>query len=213
MTSVGRQTTEEPLVRVLAYGVLDALQLSEEELPLTYMSIIDRHLEGKVRLIDVCFLNGPPQQLVFNEKTSVEDAIAQVAWTIGERNPADYALCIDSDEACIPLNQDRLLSDVLLDQFYHSYGSHQMLLFDKKWSRVTEEEKTKTGRSTTSFVHWQEQYLHTDHFIQKSIAALLCILQIQANHDTPDPKQIDNKQLSTFVDELMSEYIPKVVTV
>lgn len=201
----------DPLVKVLACGVLDAVQAGKEGATNTYRSIVDRHLFGVVCLVDVFLPDGTEQQLVYyRDSTSVLDAVAQLAWTVGGQDPQQYTLYNDRGSGCVPLNKRKTLADSMLEELEQSHGSQQKLIFKKRFSRVTKEEKENPSCAATSFVHWREHYLHMNDEIHPSFAVLLCVLQIQANHDPPDLGQ--HQALAEFVDKWMPEHVPKSVS-
>lgn len=211
MKSVVRKPNEDPLVRVFAHGALDALQHGRRGSTNTYRAIVDRNLSGIVFLTDVFLPDDRSQQLVYDRHLSVSEAVSQAAWCIGIKEPGRYSLYNDRGGGCVPLDPERSLSDVLLDEFCQTHDGHQKLLLKRHLSRVTNPEKNNPTCATTSFVHWRDQYLQTDHPVQSSIAGLLCILQIQTHHNQIEFQ--DEDDLMEFVAQHMADHIPEAVTV
>lgn len=209
--TVACQIDGDPLVRVLAYGVLDSMASSNQGEHIDACRlVVDRHLNGEVFVLRVFFPNETSEELVYDKNTLILHAVEQVTWSAG-LELSQYAFFEDRGDCCLFLDQKRRLSDVLLQDFYPMFGVKQRLLFKKALSRVTEEERNNPAVANTSFVRWNEEYKFGDCPVVFAVTAQLCALQFKAYHDLPEnPDHTDD--LFKLISEHMSTYIPERVT-
>ena len=115
--TVACRKAEDPLVRVLAYGVLDACEhLKMEGKVNDYKSIIRNHLSGEVLAVYVVLPGGRSRRTYYDSDSLVSDAAKQVAWIEGYQDPEEFAIFGDHGEGYVLLDQNSRLSNVLGDE-------------------------------------------------------------------------------------------------
>lgn len=193
------------LKRVLAYGVLDALNQSKENKAANdFSTIVNRHLPDAF-VVYVLVKDGRSQELVCDSSFRVSDAVDQIAWSEGHSDPESFAIFEDRGEGYLVLDQSQTLSSVSRSFFSINSSRQSRMRFGRGLSRVTEEEQMDPLISNVSFVQWREQYLSGDCHVQGRIAAQLADLQILAHHDLSYFQ--DDERLS----EQVSNCIPEKV--
>lgn len=182
--SVALRKDVDPIVRVLAYGVLHAMsQSAETRTTCDYESIIDKYLSDEVFTVDVLFPDGRYRQLIYDYNISVSESVKQLAWTDGRENPERFALFEDRKDGCLVLDQTKPIVAVLNSEIAGGNCGQRRLRFRVVFSRVTEEEKSDSMVAGFSFGEWNVQYRQGKYHVQELLAAQLCVLQIQAHHD------------------------------
>jgi len=197
----------DPLIRVMAHEVLDALRKSDgEETPNSFGSTVDRRLSQDIDIFQVSFLDGSSWELKFDCNMKVSDAVIQTAWSVGVEEPERYALYEERDRGCLLLNQNKLLRRVLVQKFLSNGNASQRLVFKPRLSNLTEKEKGNQDEIDTCYVQCREQYIIGDYNVTPDHAKQLCSLLLQAYKHRCN--LMDDRAFSKFASDQMPKCFP-----
>lgn len=204
-TAFSRQ--EDPFVRSLAFQTLSPLKSTvagdrSEAAQLTS----DWRLSGELFTCDVTLADGSIHEVVYDEVSTVSEAMHQIAWSMGLPILKDFALYLEKEGEPYPLNQDAVLMTLFSENRSMQHGSGK-LSFKKSLFRMKDRRIVDPDYVYYTYLQSRRMYLDDGYPVTMDTAVQLCALQIQADYE---PEEVKDAQM---VSKAVSQCIPKKVQV
>lgn len=197
-------TDEDPMVRLMAFGVQQALK--KEIKANDYHELLRRtRSDGKVsEVVRVrVFCNQKDTNVYVDYNTTVPDVIDQIVWSRGLNEMDEYDLYGESSQGDVLLigHAACLLAAVL-----ERRGEFEHFVLRRKFSRLMKDEREKTSETTTSYVNAIGLYRQGKYKHEDSIATQLCLFQIIADGEEDVLNDI------TVLSQRIGKYFPQKVS-
>lgn len=178
MLSVALKAGEDPLLRSMAFDVMDAIKSgSQEQRSIDAQLTSDWHLSGDLFAWTVHLVDGTKHELVYDSQTTVEEALRQMGWKLGLPRLSNVVLYKERGGDLFPLDPKSLLGQS------RSQEGSEKLVFKKEMFRKKEKHITDPDFVVYAYLQAKQQYLDSGYPVQNDKAIQLCALQLLAEND------------------------------